>query len=189
MSHELSDDAIPFAGLRVPCAVLPVRYQVQPIRKAHLPRHRRQKIHAKTIKSRIPGVVLFLMHHHIRRLLRPISHGNHARINGKRFENCRGFMTRHVGADHIEEFSTIARLSLDSLFQNGWYQRCRRWNNKTVGVMWQSISFCVYFLLFWTAKVIMNILECISICSCVEISHNLAMKRAQIYNKSVSLKY
>jgi len=31
-------------------------------------------------------------------------------------------MTRHVGADHIEELSTvIARFSLDSFFQNGWY--------------------------------------------------------------------
>lgn len=78
MSRELSDDAIPLAGFRIPCAVFSVRYQVQPVREAHLPRHRRQKVHAKTIKSRVPGVVFFLVH--IRRLLRPIPHGIHARI-------------------------------------------------------------------------------------------------------------
>jgi len=72
MSHELSDDAVPLAGLRVPRAVLPVRHQLQPIREAYLPRHRRQKVHAKTVKSRIPGVVLFVVHHHVRRLLRPM---------------------------------------------------------------------------------------------------------------------
>jgi len=73
MSHKLSYDAIPFAGLRVSCAVLPIRYQLQSVREAYLSRHRCQKVHAKTVKSRVPGVVLFVMHHHIRRLLRPTS--------------------------------------------------------------------------------------------------------------------
>lgn len=82
MSHELFDDAVPLAGLRVPRAVLPVRHQLQPVREAHLPRHRRQEVHAKTVKPRIPGVVLFVMHHHVRRLLRPcrMNGGFHARI-------------------------------------------------------------------------------------------------------------
>lgn len=71
MSHELSDDAVPLSCLRVPRAVLPVRHQLQPVREAYLPRHRCQEVHAKTVKSRVPGVVLFVVHHHIRGLLRP----------------------------------------------------------------------------------------------------------------------
>lgn len=69
MSHELSDDAVPLAGFWIPCAVLPVRHQLQSVREAHLPRHRRQEVHAKTVKPRIVGVVLFSVHHHVRHLL------------------------------------------------------------------------------------------------------------------------
>lgn len=42
MSHELSDDAVPFPGFRVFRAVLPVRYQLQSVWEADLPRHRLQ---------------------------------------------------------------------------------------------------------------------------------------------------
>lgn len=71
MSHELSDDAVSLAGFRVPRAVLSIRHQLQPVREAHLSRHRRQEVRAKTVKSRVPGVVLFVVHHHVRCFLRP----------------------------------------------------------------------------------------------------------------------
>lgn len=69
MSHEFSNDAIPLPGFRVFSTVLPVRYQLQSVREADLPRHRLQKVHAKTIKPRVPRVVFFIVHHHVRNFL------------------------------------------------------------------------------------------------------------------------
>lgn len=126
MSHEFSDDAVPFADFRVPCAVLPARHQLQSVGEAHLPRHRRQEVHAKTVKPRIAGVVLFLVHHHVRHLL-SVNGRDSCKNNEERFwdgaPQTRIFTTGRVGADHIEQLSTWPSFpssrSSTSLYQNG----------------------------------------------------------------------
>lgn len=90
-------------------------------------------------------------------------------------------MTRHVGADHIEELSTaIARFPLDSLFQNGWYGDAGVETVKQ-SALCDNLPHLALYLPFYFKKteVIMNIFEYVEYVpfSCVRMSHNLAIKR------------
>lgn len=71
MSHEFIDHAVPLAGFRVPRAVLPVGHEFHSIREAYVLRNHLEEVHAKTVKSRVSRVVLFVVHHYVRSLLEP----------------------------------------------------------------------------------------------------------------------
>lgn len=112
MSHEFSDDAVPLPGFRVFRAVLPVRYQLQSVSEADLPRHRLQKVHAKTVKPRVPRVVFFVVHHHVRYFLRR-QHDIHAE-NGTRCQ----IGTIHEAVELLPCFGRLSFHTLSEEFRN-----------------------------------------------------------------------